>query len=369
MQKILDLLEQKATPSLQECYEEFKSTPKIELLDSRDELQNGFENLVKVDYLYHQDKKFAEFFARIYYEVNCRFEFRYICDFLREKDNINNWLSYAKGVLDDPDDFKKHYEVLMDLYKKQVISNIDEEFIYLYLRYCEKTHNILKEYEKKYLSDYLIDLLDNLSSNDYISVRDALLSGFDNFNKTLIHKNLNIECTSQAKLQKGKNIIDTQEQLVCDLRNYGTTHQAKLDSSLEVLIKQKDSLIKLLESADRYITDDPEACVIKLRQFVEFFVNSAYEDSEDLKRKSGLEQKIDNPRFLNFLQKLKQHFSQNFSDAKIKKLLHKIRKTGNRAAHNPDDVTIEDSKEAFMNMAEFINCVFGAKNKIESQKN
>lgn len=270
MTKILSIINLNFIYTLQECYEEFVATSKVELLQNRENLSNAFEGVYKnLDALYKKDKHFMEFFARIFYEVNCEFEFNCIYDFLKKDNHTSKWLEFAKNVFDEPKSFKAHFCNLVKLYNEQEISNINEEFIYLYLKYLAKlpSKKLQNEWqncdERSYLADFLTQILQNLSS-DYTTSRDILLCGFDKYNKLEFHEAAQISIEQNGKyerdlrqiydidfykilnycktnktaycdLERGKKILQTQEELICYLSSYGTIHQVKLNDSFDVL--------------------------------------------------------------------------------------------------------------------------------------
>lgn len=272
MTKILSIINLNFIYTLQECYEEFIATSKIELLQNRDILSNAFEGIYKnLDVLYEQDEHFMEFFARIFYEVNCEFEFNCIYDFLKKYNHTSKWLEFAKNVFDEPKSFKAHFCNLARLYNEQEVGNINEEFIYLYLKYLAKlpSKKLQNEWqncsEKSYLTDCLTQTLQNLSS-DYIISRDMLLCEFDKYNKLDFRQIAQVPVEQNGKyerglrqiydinfykilnycrqyktpycdLERGKKILQTQDELVCYLSSYGTMHQVKLNDSFDVLCK------------------------------------------------------------------------------------------------------------------------------------
>lgn len=272
MTKILSILNSTATHNLQECYEEFESTSKVDLMQNRESLSKSFENLHKnLDSLYRNDAHLIELFARIYYEVNCKFEFKCIYDFLRRQNHTNEWIDFAKNVIDNPSEFRVHFENLANLYDEQNISDINEEFIYLYLKYFEKLRNqsLLQSLwqncdERSHLATYLVEILQNLP-NDYIATRNALLQAFDseskaiaqnikitiessdyatslrqihhiNFDKILAYCKANkTKCDLERDLGRGKKILQDSNELICYLGIYGLMHQIKLNASFKVL--------------------------------------------------------------------------------------------------------------------------------------
>lgn len=274
MTKILSVLNSNFSYTLQECYEEFINTSKVKLLNNREILGDAFEKIYKnLNSLYQKDEHFIEFFAQIYYKVNCKFEFKYFYDFLREQNHKNEWLEFANNVFNEPLAFYTHFTNLVNLYNNQYISDINEEFIYLYLKYLEKCniHNryIWQQYnEKSYLSDYLIQSLQNLP-NDYIASRNMLLDEFDKYNdlenvvgnmafsmevnsnyandlkriKEIDFDRILSYCKKVYKLngcdlERGKKILQTQDELTCYLGAYGLMHQIKLNESFKTLCSQ-----------------------------------------------------------------------------------------------------------------------------------
>lgn len=267
MTKILNVLNRVQTHTLQECYEEFEAMPKRDLLAKREDLREAFENFVPN---LSQDRHFTKLLARIYYEINCKFEFKQIYDFL--KDESSAWLEFAKEVIEKPSAFEAHFSKLANLYYQQDISDINEEFIYLFLKNYEKTRNLnvwknCDEFEL--LSPNLRQILSEISG-DYYAVRDIILRGFDENRYEKISdkklkismekdseyerilrqnninafddilnfcKNTNLECANYDELERGRAILATQAQLICYLKRYGKMHQIKLNSSFEALFE------------------------------------------------------------------------------------------------------------------------------------
>lgn len=264
MTKILNVLNRVQSHTLQECYEEFEATPKRDLLAKREDFRNAFEKFAPN---LSQNRDFAEFFGRIYYEINCKFEFGRIYAFLKSG---SAWLDFAKDVINNPNALKAHFSTLITLYNQQDIYDINEEFIYLFLKNYEKTRNknawrICSEISL--LSPYLREILATLSG-DYTAVRDRLLSGFDeNRYEKIATKNTQIHAEKDSEyernlrvlkpsafgeilkycnenkpahfvdLGRGKLILETQDQLIRYLSCYGKSHQTKLKSSFEAFFK------------------------------------------------------------------------------------------------------------------------------------
>lgn len=273
MTKILHLLNQNETPNLQECYDEFYSTPKKDLLARRSILNESFVNLyANLENLYQKNKHFIELLARIYYQINSKFEFKRLYDFLKTKNAISEWMEFASVCINSPLEFKSHFATLVKLYENQVISDINEEFIYLYLKNYEKNKDksLWQNCCDKYLEPYITQTLLNLQSDDYLQVRNALLLAFDTHRNIVNHtaysqilaetntlyakgleqiKDLNfnkiIEYALQSSLMsgdfsalthRGAKILENEQELICYMK-YATMHQAKLNSSFEKLFE------------------------------------------------------------------------------------------------------------------------------------
>ncbi len=114
-----------------------------------------------------------------------------------------------------------------------------------------------------------------------------------------------------------------------------------------------NKLYELANQAKYYVSNDPESCAIKLRKFVECFVDSVYDKYSINKENLDLYEKISNRAFIKSLNNVIID-SQSQNPQTIKKIidiLHFVRIVGNKAAHNATHkITKQDSQQSLVNI-------------------
>lgn len=114
-----------------------------------------------------------------------------------------------------------------------------------------------------------------------------------------------------------------------------------------------NKLYELANQAKYYVSNDPESCAIKLRKFVECFVDSVYDKYGIGKENLDLYEKISNRAFIKSLNNVIID-SQSQNPQTIKKIidiLHFVRIVGNKVAHNATHkITKQDSQQSLVNI-------------------